>query len=320
MTIEGPNLTITAAMADAQARLARIREKLGRSETIALQWNEHDLPRSVEDLVKDRRERVIREWNAMHDLGIEVEEPLPAAGTAPGTAAGVPDGPVTPSIVGGRPGGPLPTHQQRAYELFLSHAGEDSALARDLYERLTDLGYHVFFDRVTLKLGDSLTDKIDTAIRECGHGVVLLQSVLLAPQAVDQEGELRSLLARQTRTGVKCLLPLWHQLSAEAVAAYSEDLADKIAVETSEGLDAVVEAIVEADEVKIPRQRKSKNDLHELHDLHDLHDTRNRRSSEAVALAKASGGDEIPLRRDKKCDKQLTHIVRVSTSIFFKNN
>jgi hypothetical protein len=31
------------------------------------------------------------------------------------------------------------------------------------------------------------------------------------------------------------------------------------------------------------------------------------------------GGDEIPLRRDKNCDEQLTHIVRVRFSYLFIN-
>ncbi len=140
----------------------------------------------------------------------------------------------------------LVENEGKGFDLFLAHASEDKAVARDLYSRFASLGLHVFFDEVSLTVGDSLTERIDAEIHKCGHGVVLLSPSFLAKHKQWTKKELRSLLAKQTRTGKKCLLPVWHNVSSDDVATYSEDLADKVAANTRDGLDRVVEMILQA--------------------------------------------------------------------------
>ena len=57
--------------------------------------------------------------------------------------------------------------------------------------------------------------------------------------------ELDGLLARES-TGRKVILPVWHQLSREALLAQAPILADRVAVTTSIGLEAVAQEILRA--------------------------------------------------------------------------
>src|ERR1041385_4163892 len=65
-------------------------------------------------------------------------------------------------------GGPMP-------DLFISHASADTeAIARPIAEKLQALGYEVWFDEITLKVGDSLRRRIDDGLRNARFGLVIL--------------------------------------------------------------------------------------------------------------------------------------------------
>ncbi len=57
-------------------------------------------------------------------------------------------------------------------ELFISHASEDKdEVARPLAEELTRLGFRVWYDEYSLRLGDSLREKIDEGLANCTYGL-----------------------------------------------------------------------------------------------------------------------------------------------------
>ncbi len=61
------------------------------------------------------------------------------------------------------------------FDFFISHASEDKdAIVRDLAAELTDLGAKVFYDEMTLKVGDSLRRSIDRGLANSRFGVVVL--------------------------------------------------------------------------------------------------------------------------------------------------
>ena len=57
--------------------------------------------------------------------------------------------------------------------------------------------------------------------------------------------ELDGLVQRENR-GEKVILPVWHNITAEQIRAYSPTLADRIAVSSSRGLDQVVAELLRA--------------------------------------------------------------------------
>jgi TIR domain. len=129
-----------------------------------------------------------------------------------------------------------------SYDLFISHASEDKdAIARPLYEALKAHGISVWFDEAELTLGDSLRRKIDDGLARCRYGIVIL-----SPRFLEKEWpqrELDGLVARETVSGQKALLPVWHELTKEMLLRYSPTLADRLAADTSKGLDVLVTQI-----------------------------------------------------------------------------
>jgi len=131
------------------------------------------------------------------------------------------------------------------YDLFISHASEDKeSIARPLYEALVSRGLSVWLDESELTLGDSLRRKIDEGLARCRYGVVILSPSFLAKEWPQRE--LDGLVARETANGKKALLPVWHDLDRDTLIRYSPTLADRLAADTSRGLDTVVAQIMRA--------------------------------------------------------------------------
>ena len=57
--------------------------------------------------------------------------------------------------------------------------------------------------------------------------------------------ELNSLLSREITNSERVILPVWHNLTRDEVSEYSLILADRYAVQTSMGIDKVVEKIIQ---------------------------------------------------------------------------
>ncbi len=130
------------------------------------------------------------------------------------------------------------------WDVFISHAWEDKEdIARPLAEALREEGLRVWYDEFTLTLGDSLRRSIDRGLAESKYGVVILSPHFFAKEWPKRE--LDGLVAREVSSG-KTILPVWHNVTWEDVRRFSPTLADKLAVSTAKGLDAVVEEILRA--------------------------------------------------------------------------
>ena len=57
--------------------------------------------------------------------------------------------------------------------------------------------------------------------------------------------ELDGLVARETASGKKAIVPIWHEIDQKGVAQYSPTLADRLAGKSSDGLRVLVRQIVE---------------------------------------------------------------------------
>jgi len=120
----------------------------------------------------------------------------------------------------------------QTWDVFISHASEDKdSVARPLREALTRLGITVWLDEAQMRIGSSLRRKIDEGIRSSRFGIVVLSADFFRKGWTNHE--LDGLVTR-TVAGEQSLLPIWHDLRAEQVRAFSPSLADKVALSTNE--------------------------------------------------------------------------------------
>lgn len=135
--------------------------------------------------------------------------------------------------------------ESSGYDIFISHASEDkNKIARPLYELLVKKGVSVWFDEAVLRLGDSLRRKIDEGLRKCRYGVVILSPSFLSKEWPQRE--LDGLVARETASGKKAILPIWHEIDRATLLQYSPTLADKVAGDSKEGVSFIAEKIIDA--------------------------------------------------------------------------
>lgn len=130
------------------------------------------------------------------------------------------------------------------WDAFVSHASEDKeAFARALAEALRARGFRIWYDEFTLTVGDSLRRSIDRGLAHSRFGVVILSPSFFAKEWPQKE--LDGMVAREVN-GRKVVLPVWHEIDAEGVRKFSPMLADRVGISSSKGLEAVVEALVDA--------------------------------------------------------------------------
>ncbi len=120
----------------------------------------------------------------------------------------------------------------QVWDVFISHASEDkAAVVKPLAERLRELGVTVWYDGFELRIGDSLSRRIDAGLAGSRFGIVVLSHDFFRkgwPQY-----ELDGLVTLQV-SGKQSLLPIWHEISKDEVVAQSPSLADKIARSTAQ--------------------------------------------------------------------------------------
>ncbi len=118
------------------------------------------------------------------------------------------------------------------YDVFISHASEDKDdLVRPLAEELVKLDLKVWYDELTLKVGDSLRRSIDNGLLKSRFGIVVLSPSFYAKNW--PEYELNGLVQQEMKSGGKVILPLWHKVSKSEVQNYSPPLADKVALNST---------------------------------------------------------------------------------------
>jgi len=133
--------------------------------------------------------------------------------------------------------------KQKAYDVFISYAYEDKeAVARPLADALRE-SLTVWYDDFALRVGDSLRREIERGLARSRYGVVILSPNFFKKEWPQKE--LDGLTAREVE-GRKVILPVWHQIDAQAIRRVAPSLADKVAARTSQGIDAVAAQVLDA--------------------------------------------------------------------------
>ncbi len=129
------------------------------------------------------------------------------------------------------------------FDVFISHAWEDKvAFVAPLVDELVSRGLKVWYDDLSLDVGDSLRESIDKGLRDSRFGVVILSRAFFSKQWPARE--LNGLVQKAMGEGRKVVLPVWHEVTRADVEEYSYPLADLLAANSSDGLEAVADAIV----------------------------------------------------------------------------
>ena len=113
----------------------------------------------------------------------------------------------------------------KLYDCFISHASEDKTdFVEELVSNLESKGIKVWYDAKVLNIGDSLRESIDKGLKDSLCGIVVLSKNFFTKQWTDYE--LNGLVASQMATGLRTILPVWHNVTAEEVREYSLPLSD----------------------------------------------------------------------------------------------
>ncbi len=128
------------------------------------------------------------------------------------------------------------------HDVFICHASEDKDdFVRPLATLLEQQHIDVWYDEFSLTIGDSLQQKIDEGLAQSRFGIVVLsQSFFKKPWA---KRELAGLVAREMVEEQNLILPIWHRVTVKEVAEFSPPMADKMAVSSANGINAVIRAI-----------------------------------------------------------------------------
>ncbi|MEJ0061469.1 MAG: toll/interleukin-1 receptor domain-containing protein [Terricaulis sp.] len=123
--------------------------------------------------------------------------------------------------------------------MFISHASEDKEeFVRPLAHAIRRQHVQVWYDEFDLSVGDSLRSAIDAGLAKADFGVVVLSENFFAKSWPLRE--LEGLLAKETAGARKVILPIWHNIAFERVVHFSPSLAGVHALQSQQGLDAVV--------------------------------------------------------------------------------
>lgn len=150
----------------------------------------------------------------------------------PGALPAIQDRPLSevPSLV--RDNIPPPTESGgETHDVFISHASEDKDdFVRPLANALITQGLNVWFDEMTLRIGDSLRQKIDKGLANSKVGLVILSPSFIKKGWTNYE--LDGIITR-TVSGEQVLLPIWHNITKQQVVDFSPSIADKVARSTA---------------------------------------------------------------------------------------
>jgi hypothetical protein len=132
---------------------------------------------------------------------------------------------------------------EHEWDAFVSHAHEDKDFVAPLVRALQQRRINVWYDDVSLRIGNSLRESIDLAIMRSRFGIVVFSRNYFSKDWTRQE--LNAFVSREVG-GMHVVLPIWHKVSPAEVLRFSPILADRVAAQSSEDLEVIADKLVHA--------------------------------------------------------------------------
>lgn len=131
-------------------------------------------------------------------------------------------------------------------QAFISHDSRDKdALVRPLAEALSIRLCSVWYDEYSLKVGDSLRENIERGLREAKKCIVILSPSFIANGGWTK-AEFDSIYTREIHERTNVILPVWHNISKDAVYEYCPRLVDRMALSSSIGVGELAQKLAQA--------------------------------------------------------------------------
>jgi hypothetical protein len=133
--------------------------------------------------------------------------------------------------------------REEEFDFFISHASEDKdSFVRPLVDGLIAKGYRVWYDEMSLNIGDSLVESISNGIKKSLYGIIILSKNFCKKKWTKKE--MTTLISKEIITDQNLILPIWLDLTAEDVFDFSPILADKLSLVASrENISFIIEKI-----------------------------------------------------------------------------
>lgn len=129
---------------------------------------------------------------------------------------------------------------------FISHDSRDkAAIAEPLAIKLQQLLCTVWYDEFSLKIGDSLRERIEAGLKECDKCILILTPNFLRNGGWSKR-EYDSIFTRELVEKRNVILPVWDKVSSKDVYEYSPILADRVAAKWSWGEEKVARKLLSA--------------------------------------------------------------------------
>ncbi len=128
------------------------------------------------------------------------------------------------------------------YHAFISHVFEDKKeIADPLNQALRVAGFNIWYSGSDLKAGDDLNRKILGVIPKCKYAIVIISPDYLKSDWAQKE---LKTIEELEQSGTRIILPIWHHLSQKEVKAALPFLADRFALFSAQGMDAIIPKLV----------------------------------------------------------------------------
>ncbi|MEO5644257.1 MAG: toll/interleukin-1 receptor domain-containing protein [Bacteroidia bacterium] len=129
-----------------------------------------------------------------------------------------------------------------SYDVFISHAFEDkNAFANELALALKKQGLKVWYSGSELKLGDSIMESVNNALKAATYGIVIISPIYLEKQWA--MSELKALFAQEADRNR--ILPILHNITIDEIKNDLPILADRYAISSGKGLQIIVNKVMQ---------------------------------------------------------------------------
>lgn len=128
----------------------------------------------------------------------------------------------------------------KPYDSFLSYAGEDSDLVRELAGALRARGLRVWYAETELRVGDSILESVNKGLSESASGILVLSKAYLSKGWPNYE--LDTLMRRRIENDLK-IYPVWHGVAKEDIEKNHPGLAGIYSLDTRNGFRNVVSGL-----------------------------------------------------------------------------